>query len=102
MNSEKLARLLAIREAQNNAARQIGRVIPESERPDLPPEVMEEMDLADYADRQAYNLTGDEAYLPEKEVSRGPASESTKWEDMSEEEARAALKRKMLEGYSGR
>ena len=102
MDAEKLARILAIREAQNNAARQVGRVISESERPDLSPEVMEEMDLADFADRQAYNLTGDEKFLPKKEVSRAPASESTKWDEMNEEEAKAALRKLMLEGYSGR
>ena len=102
MDAEKLARLLAIREAQNNAARQKGRVVEEGQRPDLSPEVMEEMDLEDFADRQAYNVTGDEKYLPKQEASRGPASVENKWDEMSEEEARAALKRKMLEDYSGR
>lgn len=102
MDAEKLARLLAIREAQNNAARQVGRVVEEGDRPDLPPEVMEDMDLADFADRQAYNLTGDEEFLPEQEASRAPASDMSKWDGMSEEEAKAALRKIMLEGYSGR
>lgn len=102
MDAEKLARILAIREAQNNAARQVGRVVEEGDRPDLPPEVMEERDLEDFAARQLYNLTGDESALPKREISRGPASMERKWDEMSEDEARAALKRKMLEGYSGR
>ena len=102
MDAEKLSRLLAIREAKNNLARQKGTVISESERPELSAEQMEDMDLLDYADRQAFNLTGDEEYLPKMDMDRSPASEPKSFEDMSEEEAREALKMKMLEALSGR